>query len=166
MACQQELREAGKTYPRTCPDCGLGHCKHPHAEPQPEALWLADWCDAHSSGIYRPSAQAATVLREQHEAITRFKAQVERLMQERDESRAANAYMLEQVAKYGALIAELEAKIDALMLEFCPEDMTPEQRANWASHQSAAQAGLREWHEETQARTAESSEPSRSHHAP
>jgi hypothetical protein len=27
------------------------------------ALRLADWCDAHSSGVYRPSAEAAAELR-------------------------------------------------------------------------------------------------------
>lgn len=32
----------------------------------PEALRLADWCDEHSSGIYRPSAQATAELRRQH----------------------------------------------------------------------------------------------------
>ncbi len=26
MACQQELKDAGKSYPRTCSDCGLGPC--------------------------------------------------------------------------------------------------------------------------------------------
>ena len=30
---------------------------------QPEALRLADWCDANSSGIYRPAADAAAELR-------------------------------------------------------------------------------------------------------
>ena len=34
---------------------------------QPEALRLADWCDAHSSGDYRPSSEAATELRRLHE---------------------------------------------------------------------------------------------------
>ena len=29
----------------------------------------------------------------------------------------------------------LQAKIDRLMLEYCPEEMTPEQMANWAKHQ-------------------------------
>ncbi len=31
----------------------------------------------------------------------------------------------------------LQAKIDALMLEYCPEEMTKEQLDNWASHQKA-----------------------------
>jgi hypothetical protein len=30
---------------------------------------------------------------------------------------------------------KLQAKIDALMLEYCPEEMTQEQLANWAAHQ-------------------------------
>lgn len=29
----------------------------------------------------------------------------------------------------------LQAKIDALMLEHCPDEMTPEQIAEWAKHQ-------------------------------
>lgn len=33
---------------------------------QPEALRLADWCDANSSGVYRPSAEAAAELRRLH----------------------------------------------------------------------------------------------------
>ena len=32
----------------------------------------------------------------------------------------------------------LQAKIDALMLEYCPEDMTPEQVEEWGRHQRAA----------------------------
>ena len=35
---------------------------------QPEALRLADWCDANSSGDYRPSAEAADELRRLHTA--------------------------------------------------------------------------------------------------
>lgn len=32
----------------------------------------------------------------------------------------------------------LQARIDALMLEFCPDEMTLDQLANWAAHQRAA----------------------------
>lgn len=32
-------------------------------------------------------------------------------------------------------IGRLQAKIDALMLEYCPEEMAPEQVENWALHQ-------------------------------
>jgi hypothetical protein len=32
----------------------------------------------------------------------------------------------------------LQAKIDALMLEYCPNEMTPEQIENWKRHQTRA----------------------------
>jgi len=32
-------------------------------------------------------------------------------------------------------IVQLEAKIDALMLEYCPDEMTTEQLENWERHQ-------------------------------
>ena len=34
-----------------------------------------------------------------------------------------------------AKVDELEAKIDMLMLEWCPEEMSEEQKANWERHQ-------------------------------
>lgn len=34
-----------------------------------------------------------------------------------------------------ATISRLEARIDALMLEYCPDEMTQAQMENWASHQ-------------------------------
>jgi hypothetical protein len=42
-------------------------------------------------------------------------------------------------AQIEARIAELEARIDALMLEHCPGEMTPEQVAEWAKHQVPAE---------------------------
>ena len=39
-----------------------------------------------------------------------------------------------------ATYAELQAKIDALMLEYCPEDMTPEQFENWENNQVVGRA--------------------------
>lgn len=43
-----------------------------------------------------------------------------------------------------AVVAEreaLQAKIDALMLEYCPDDMTPEQLARWGAAQNLAEEG-------------------------
>ena len=34
-------------------------------------------------------------------------------------------------------IERLQARIDALMLEYCPDEMTPEQIAEWERHQQA-----------------------------
>jgi hypothetical protein len=39
-----------------------------------------------------------------------------------------------------AEIAALQAKIDALMLEYCPSEMTPEQMAEWERHQKRSGA--------------------------
>lgn len=33
-------------------------------------------------------------------------------------------------------IERLQARIDSLMLEFCPNEMTAEQLSNWAKHQT------------------------------
>jgi len=45
-----------------------------------------------------------------------------------------------EIAELRAALAAAEAKIDALMLEYCPDEMTEEQTANWARHQVAARA--------------------------
>ena len=40
--------------------------------------------------------------------------------------------------RYMAAIGEIQnmqARIDALMMEYCPEEMTPAQIANWEKHQ-------------------------------
>jgi hypothetical protein len=36
-------------------------------------------------------------------------------------------------------LAALQARLDAVMLEYCPDEMTPEQLANWGAHQQVAQ---------------------------
>ena len=41
----------------------------------------------------------------------------------------------ETAAEVRAEVARLQARIDALMLEYCPGEMTPEQTAEWARHQ-------------------------------
>lgn len=41
------------------------------------------------------------------------------------------------VAEGNARIATLQARIDALMWEYCPDEMTPEQIAEWERHQKA-----------------------------
>lgn len=45
-----------------------------------EARRLADWCDQHSSGVYRPSAEAATMLRALADELERLRAQVAHLV--------------------------------------------------------------------------------------
>jgi len=36
--------------------------------------------------------------------------------------------------------AAMQAEIDSLMLEFCPDEMTPEQVENWKKHQVVAES--------------------------
>lgn len=57
-------------------------------------------------------------------ALTRCVAEIERLQHcLSDETRKREA---------------LQAQVDALMLEYCPDEMTPEQTAEWARHQRPA----------------------------
>ena len=44
-----------------------------------------------------------------------------------------------RVAELEARAAALEAKIDSLMWEYCPDEMTDEQKDNWAKHQVPAE---------------------------
>ncbi len=43
--------------------------------------------------------------------------------------------LTERVAELEREIAAKQAHIDALMIEYCPDEMTPEQVAEWARHQ-------------------------------
>jgi hypothetical protein len=58
------------------------------------------------------------------------------------EEQASSEYMIgilaaceEEKAKFQRKIDGLQAKIDALMFEYCSDEMTPEQKARWAEHQ-------------------------------
>jgi hypothetical protein len=48
------------------------------------------------------------------------------------DSHKSDAGFLREVKQY---ILNMEVKIDNLMLEYCPEDMTKEQIKNWQRHQ-------------------------------
>lgn len=50
----------------------------------------------------------------------------------------ANAFQIE-VRRLEAESAHKQAIIDRLMLEYCPNEMTAEQMAEWASHQKRAE---------------------------
>ena len=65
----------------------------------------------------------------------RLAAEIERLTKERDEARRTVKMAHEEGARQ---IATLQARIDELMLEYCPEEMTPEQLDEWARHQIPA----------------------------
>ena len=44
-----------------------------------------------------------------------------------------------RIQELEAEVAAKQAKIDALMMEFCPEDVTEEQYEEWAKHQKPVQ---------------------------
>ena len=47
-----------------------------------------------------------------------------------------HANVMQGLAEVAARKADdLQAQLDALMLEFCPEEMTEAQKTNWAKHQ-------------------------------
>lgn len=98
---------------------------------QPEALRLADQIeDEVAKGRYSvggPADCAAPVLRQLHAENEALRA--EKLLVER------RIAAVEERAMY-----VLQAKIDALMLEHCPEEMTPEQVEDWGKHQVVARA--------------------------
>lgn len=50
-----------------------------------------------------------------------------------------NAFVEYKAMAAADRLEALEAKIDALMLEYCPDEMTPEQLENWGNHQTEAQ---------------------------
>lgn len=80
---------------------------------------------------------------------------VEKILSQRDEERRERLYarirtdriyelILQrtksaeaELAKLRAELAVRDARIDALMLEYCPDEMTKEQIENWCKHQRA-----------------------------
>lgn len=57
------------------------------------------------------------------------------MTKERDEARRTVKMAHEEGTRQ---ITTLQARIDELMLTYCPDEMTPEQLAEWARHQKPA----------------------------
>ena len=67
--------------------------------------------------------------------LDRQRAEVERLTAD---LASAHEQLADQTARWAAVVNErdaLRARIDALMLEYCPDEMTADQTAEWARHQ-------------------------------
>lgn len=60
---------------------------------------------------------------------------IEQLEAELATSRELKQIWQNRVYKAEKNLAAAQAKIDALMLEYCPEEMTPEQIAEWGRNQ-------------------------------
>lgn len=50
----------------------------------------------------------------------------------------AEVAMWEEIERLRAQVDARQAKVDALMLEFCPDEMTDDQLDHWARHQQPA----------------------------
>lgn len=72
-----------------------------------------------------------TRLPEPFQPVTRQTDAIEAAIRERDRLRGDVDGLRDYVERAEAL----QARLDALMLEFCPDDMTDEQRAAWAARQ-------------------------------
>ena len=79
-----------------------------------------------------------------HEAAIAYeKLATERKAKEKADTRAEKAELARDSYAFKLMEAERnaqanQAKIDRLMLEFCPDEMTSEQKDKWAQHQQAA----------------------------
>lgn len=56
---------------------------------------------------------------------------------------AFNAQLQDENDSLSKLLAAKQAEVDALMLEYCPSEMSQEQLANWAAHQCPAKEQLK-----------------------
>lgn len=65
--------------------------------------------------------------------------EIQRLREDLQRSESARVALLAENEHYKQQLRAAQARIDALMLEYCPDEMTPEQRENWAANQRAAQ---------------------------
>lgn len=76
-----------------------------------------------------------TLMHELMDERDRLRAEVERLTAD---LASAHEQLADQTARWAAVVNErdaLRARIDALMLEYCPDEMTADQTAEWARHQ-------------------------------
>lgn len=65
-------------------------------------------------------------------------AMLDNLRKKWDESRRAAVPVQDMLDELRKELAEKQEKIDALMLEYCPDEMTVEQTDEWARHQKPA----------------------------
>ena len=83
------------------------------------------------------SEDAATIaqLRDENARLTQYKDGAYTALQKKNDELDA---LQSTIAQQAEQLAAAQARIDALMLEYCPKDMTPEQLANYAAHQRPA----------------------------
>ena len=73
--------------------------------------------------------------------ITELEAQIEALKENKDTLIDKLSETLHRAVNAEAQIESLQAKIDALMLEYCPEEMTEQQMKTWGNNQKSSEGG-------------------------
>jgi chromosome segregation ATPase len=70
-------------------------------------------------------------------------AELTALREELKNCSAAFDRQQEQLDRHADQLASKQAKIDSLMFEYCPEEMSPEQKAEWTRHQQPVKEELK-----------------------
>ncbi len=111
----------------------------------PDMAWLPDWIESllpdksaediiAAAENYQLDAKDINALGEAYFGSVPYSCSLLTVLQSYEET-LPTAERLREILE--ADIARLQAKIDALMLEYCPDEMTPQQIANYESHQKA-----------------------------
>lgn len=88
-------------------------------------------CGSHDYGLYVvPFGECVWCLKRERDTLVAEQTQtgeyVERLLADHEEEKS----------KLRRTIAARQAQIDRLMFEYCPDEMTEEQKQRWAQHQT------------------------------
>lgn len=100
---------------------------------------LANLCERHTFPVLTAAREVellrahAVALEEIERLNAAWKAQQFHLEAEERES----AHWQERAEQAERRAERLQAQVDALMLEYCPDEMTPEQVEEWTRHQKA-----------------------------
>ena len=117
-------------YVATATECGPEHEGHQeswNAVSRANASWVG-WITANIAALLDAAEDAERLRADRDQLVERcnnISADAEQELKE--------AYAAKETAERE--LAEARAKIDALMLEYCPDEMTPGQVDEWARHQ-------------------------------
>lgn len=100
---------------------------------------MADFTTWKRETLEQFAAEATDELMKRGEHIKELRCELN-LVRDQVQSRDAELWgRTQEILSLHAKLDGTKARIDALMLEYCPEDMTPEQLAEWGKHQRVAE---------------------------